>query len=119
MKRKELVKFIIAKDIHHQRCHKKDKCYDKEQRQICFSYAVCVFNSSECNYTVTPLLQDVVLVLREDGVDSHCPEQIGNDEDRSKETISEALHQANALPDGMLIVASVVPRVVAIVSFSR
>lgn len=55
-------------------------------------------------------------MLREDGVDSHCPEQIGNDEDRSEETISQALHQANALPDGMFIVASVVPRIVAIVS---
>lgn len=82
------MKFIIAKYVDHQRCHKKDKCYDKEQRKICFSYAVCVFNSSECNYSVSPFLQDVVLVLREDGIDPHGPQQIGYDEDRSKETIS-------------------------------
>ena len=87
VERKVLMEFIIAEYVHHQRCHKKDKRYDKEKSQICFSYAVCVFNSSEGNYSISPFLQDVVLVLREDSVDPHGPEQIGDDEDRSKETI--------------------------------
>ena len=86
VKRKELMVFKLFKYVNHQRCHEEDECYDKEERKVCFSYAVCVFDSSEGDHSISSFLQDVVLVLREDGVDSHRPQQIWDYKDWSEET---------------------------------